>query len=417
MQFTAKQPKLKRGLTLVSHAVPGRTTLPIEKYILATRDNGRVRLSARREDIGIHYWIDPESIEGEEAMLLPANLIVDFVANVPAAPVNVTSPSPVQPDACHVRCLRSSADMKNATDDPAEFPSIPSFAEGGEMLMRLDADFLKQIITQTAFAAADKENSNWPWLVGIKIMIDSGKAVFLATDSYRLAMYTLPVPDDQLRCTLLVPAKTMEELAKILPYDGTVQVMLTPNRNTMLFHVESSDLTESFDLSAQLLDVTCPDLQEVIPNAWTTRAVMRTQEFASMVRLMAPYVHDARGKIHFRFFGEQNERDSLTQEPNTVLLQTVAQDIGTIENAISAQVQGPNQEIYLHPKYLSEALAVLDTPEVALEVTAPNRPAIMKPVGPGEYVYVMVPMAADQPNSSETTTSSNGHVAVTTSRS
>ncbi|BCL83637.1 DNA polymerase III subunit beta [Ktedonobacteria bacterium brp13] len=401
MKFTATQPKLNRGLTIVGHAVPHRATLPIEKYILATTERERVRLSARQDDIGIHYWIDVEGVEGEGVVLLPANLISDFVRNVPAASVVVTSPSPGRADSCHVRCLLSRADMQNATDDPAEFPWIPSFDQGGESLLHLDVELLKQIIARTAFAAAEKEKSTWPWSVGIRIEIRGGRAMFAATDSFRLAMYTLAVPDDQLQCTLLVPARAMEKLSKILPYEGTVQVLLTPDRNMVLFHIETADRSESIDLSTRLLmSQNYPDLRHAVPSAWITRVVIHTQELASMIKLMLPYAHQNGDKIHVKLLSAQTERFSLGEEPNTMVLETVAQDIGKIENTLPAQVQGPDQEIYLHAHYLLEVLAALDTSEVALELTDCNRPAIIKPIGPGEYVYMMMPITGDQPSPS-----------------
>lgn len=418
MKITAKQPNLNRGLMIVGHAVPNKATLPIEKYILASAEGGRVRLSARREDIGIHYWVDAE-VENEGVALLPAHLISDFVKNVPAASVVVTSPSPLHADSCNVRCLRSSADMKNATDDPAEFTQPPVFGDGGEMLMQLDAELLKQIVSLTAFAAAEKEVGSWPWVVGLRIEIEDGKALFAATDSYRLAVYTLPVPDDQLRCRLLVPAKTMQELAKILPYEGTVHMLLTPDRNMALFHVEFVHLNESLDLSTRLLSSeNYPNLRNAVPTAWITRVVINTQELVSTVKLMLPYAHENRDEIHFKFFGEQTERLSLVEEANTVSLETFAQDVGKIENIVAAQVQGPDQEINLNAKYLLDVLDAIDTSKVALEVTASNRPAVIRPIGPGEYAYVMMPIKGDLPNTHQAPIQerSVAEVPVTTSR-
>ncbi|GCE15075.1 DNA polymerase III subunit beta [Tengunoibacter tsumagoiensis] len=393
MKFTAKQQNLHRGLTIVRHAVPTNGPFPIQKYILATANGGHVRLSARREDLGIHYWITTEAIDDEGVALLPAYLLSDFVRNVPAASIIVTSPSPLHTDSCHVRCLRSSADMKNATDDPAEFTQPPLFQEGGELLIQLDAWRLKEIIAQTAFAAAEKEGNSWSWAVGLRIEIAEGKALFAATDSFRLAMYTLPVPDDQLRCRLLIPAKTMQEMAKLLPNGGTVQMLLTPDRNMALFHSDIAHLSEAVDVSTRLLrSENYPSLEHAVPSSWTTRALISTQELASKVKLMLPYAHDNRYEIHFKFFGEQTERVSLAEVAHTIAVETFATDVGTIENMIPAQVQGPDQEITLHARYLLEVLEVLTTAQVALEVTDGNRPAVLRPIGPEEYVYVMMPI-------------------------
>ncbi len=399
MKCIMNQPKLQRGLTIVGHAVPSRAMLPIERYILATTESGRVRLSARREDIGIHYWVEAETLE-EGVALLPAHLLSDFVRNAPASSITLTSPSPQHADACNIRCLRSSADMKNASDDPAEFTLPPVFTDGGELLMQMDAALLKEVIAQTAFAAAHQEGS-WSWTVGVRIEIEAGKAFFTATDSFRFAMYALPVPDDQLRCHLLVSAKTLQELARLLPEEGTASVLLTPGRNMVLFHIERAG--ESIDLSTRLLSSeNYHDLRQALPTAWSTRAVINRQELIASIKLMLPYARENQHKLQCTFFGEHTQR-----EINTVSLETVAADVGTIEDTIAAQVQGRDQHMILNIEYLLEALEALDTAQVALEMSESNHPVALKPIGPGEYVYIMMPISSQQPASASASASTS----------
>ncbi len=398
MRITTTQVHLSHGLSTVSHAVPNRTTRPIEAYILAAIDRGRVRLSARKDDIGIHCWVAADSVSEEGATLLPAKLITDFVGNLPSSPVSLEAPSSADPTSCNVRCLRISADMKNALEDVREFPHIPSFTEGGELILQLDAELLKEIIAQVAFAAADKDDYSRSALLGMHIEMSGGEAVFAAADSFRLAIRTIPIPDDQLRCRMLLSARTMEELAKILPYDGTVQVLLTPDRNQALFH------TDTMDLSARLLDAVFPNFRGVIPEAWTTRAILRTQELASTVRLMLPFAREGKNTIRFKITGTSNEYVGFDREPNTVKLEAVAQDVGNNENIVAAKVEGPDQEIHFNLKYLSDVLSVIGTPEVAFEVTARERPAVIKPVGQTNYVYVLMPMSNNQTSTARTST-------------
>ncbi len=392
MQFTVTQQDLNRGLSLVSHAVPGRPTQPIQSYILATTDGNQVRLSARQEDIGIHCWIPASQSEERGAILLPAKLISDFVGNLPLASVAITSPSLTDPMSCNVRCLRISANMKNGAEDPAEFPSIPSYADGGALVLQLDTELLKQVIAEVAFAAADKA-ALLPGLTGMNIEIGNGKAVFAAADSFRLAVRTILIPDDHLRQTLLLPARTMEELAKILPYEGTVQVLLTADHHQVLFH------TSTVDLSSRLLSAAFPNLNNgALPGEWSTRAILPTQELASLVRLMMPFAREGRNFIRLKLYGETSESLCLDREPNTLQLEVVAQDIGENQNVITAQVAGPDQEIDLHVKYLSDVLSVITTAQIALEVTDRLSPVVIRPVGGDDYLYVMMPVNFNQEN-------------------
>jgi DNA polymerase-3 subunit beta len=62
-------------------------------------------------------------------------------------------------------------------------------------------------------------------------------------------------------------------------------------------------------------------------------------------------------------------------------------------------VQGHDQHMILNIGYLLEALEALDTAQVALEMTESSRPVALKPIGPEEYVYIMMPIRSQQPAS------------------
>lgn len=388
MHFTTTQHHLNHGLSIVGHALSGKPTRPIEAYVLAqtTADRQTVRLSARREDMGIHCWIPASGIEQNDVALLPAKMVSDFVGNLPPSPVIVTVPSLTDPLSCHLQCARIKANMKNAAEDPAEIPAIPSSADGGQTILHLDTELLKQIITEVSFAAADTEGMR-PGLIGVHIDIENGQATFAAADSFRLAVRRILIPDDQLRQTLLLPAKTMEDLAKMLPYEGIVQVLLTEDHKQVVFH------TSTVDVSTRLLTMPFPNITGALSHEWATRAIIQTQELASLVRLMTPFARQAKNYIRLKLYAvEATESFSFEREPNTVKLEVVAQDVGENENVITAQVEGHDQEIDLHVKHLADVLSVISTPQIALEITNKQRPAVIRPVGGDDYTYVMMPV-------------------------
>src|SRR6266567_3960182 len=180
MRFITTQQELHRGLSLVGHAVPGKPLQPIGAYIRAEAEAStrRVRLSARSEDLGIHCWIPASEVEESHVTLLPGALFSDFVSNLPLSPITVIAPSPSDAMSCHVRCSRISANMKNGAQDPAEFPQIPCYADGGQPLLHLDAELLKQMIAQVAFTAASTDAAAaMPGLTGINVEIGNGKAL------------------------------------------------------------------------------------------------------------------------------------------------------------------------------------------------------------------------------------------------
>src|SRR6478609_225873 len=87
VKIICKQQDLNRGLSAVSHAVSGRSTLPILANILLATDHGRLKLSATNLEIGINCWVDAEIVE-EGTTTVPAKLIADFVNSLPASSVD-----------------------------------------------------------------------------------------------------------------------------------------------------------------------------------------------------------------------------------------------------------------------------------------------------------------------------------------
>src|SRR6266699_4412062 len=89
MKFTCTKRDLGHGLSIVGHAVPSRSTLPILAHILFATDHGRLKLSATDLEIGINCWVDAEIGEGG-SVTLPAKLMTDFVNTLPQGTMELT---------------------------------------------------------------------------------------------------------------------------------------------------------------------------------------------------------------------------------------------------------------------------------------------------------------------------------------
>jgi DNA polymerase-3 subunit beta len=379
VKITCKQQDLSRGLSVVSHAVSSRSTLPILANILLSTEHGRLKLSATNLEIGINCWIDAE-IHEEGTTTVPAKLVTDFVSSLPQSSVDITVPE--DSHTINIKSLRSSADIKGM--DPSEFPLIPS-AEGGETPVILDTALLKEMIAEVAFAAADDDSR--PVFTGVHVEVNNEKLTFAAADAFRLAVRIAPLPGHgEPHDNILIPARTLTELARILPSEGTVQMIVTPNRSQVLFH------TEQIDLVSRLIEGTFPNYRQIIPKEHTTRAVIETKEFAAAVKSVTPFARDSSNITRVKVSGGGSEG----MEPGTLTIEATAEDVGNNVSTINAAVDGPEQQIIFNVKYLADVLAVIGTPEVALEVASAARPGVIRPVGPADYTYVIMPMSSNR---------------------
>ena len=378
MKVICKQQDLSRGLSTVSHAVSNRSTLPILSNILLTTDQGHLKLSATNLEIGINCSIDAEIYE-EGSTTIPAKTFIDLVNSLRPGQVELTVPA--ETHEINIKSTGSNANIKGM--DPSEFPLIPT-AEGGEEPIILDASQLKEIISEVVIAAADDDSR--PVLTGVLVEVMNEQMTFAAADAFRLALRVAALPGhDVAHSSILIPAKTLSDLARILPSEGAVQMVVTPNRSQVLFH------TEYIDLVSRLIEGTFPNIRAAIPKEHTTRAVIETKEFAAAVKTVTPFARDSSNitRIKIAAGDESNGGGTLT-------LESTAEDVGSNITTINAAVDGPEQQIIFNVKYLTDVLAILNTPEVALEVSSPARPGVLRPVSAEDYTYVIMPMSTNR---------------------
>jgi DNA polymerase III subunit beta len=375
MKFSCRQGDLSRGLSTVSHAVSNRSTLPILSNILLLADRGRVKLAATNLEISITCWIDAQ-VEEEGAITVPAKLLTDLVSRLPQAPVELAVAD--SSNTLNIKGQGSNANIKGMAAE--EFPLIPG-AEGGEPPVLLDAVLLKELIAEVAFAAADDDNR--PVLTGVLMQVSDEKITFAAADAFRLAVRSAAFPGDgHRRGDIIIPARSLHELARVLPAEGPVEVVITPNRSQALFH------TPSVDMVTRLIEGTFPNYRQIIPDGFTTRAVLATRLFAEAIKRAELFARDSSNILRLRLAPGGN--DGL--EPGTVTLEATSEDLGDDTDLLAAVVSGPELSIIFNVRYLVDVLAVVDAAEVALELTASTKPGLLRPVSEVAYQYIIMPM-------------------------
>ena len=381
MKITCTQQNLSRGLSIVSHAVSNRSTLPILANVLVATEGGQLKLSATNLEIGINYLVEIEEIVEEGATTVPAKLIADFVGSLPQEIVEISVPE----DSSTLTVKSGDSEAKIKGMDSSEFPLIPT-REGNESPVVISATLLKEMIAEVAFAAADDESR--PVFTGVLVQVGEKKITFAAADAFRLAVRTAPLDSfEGKQEDILIPARTLNELARILPSEGDVEMVVTPNRSQVLFH------TKQLDLVSRLIEGNFPNYRQIIPKSQdtTTRAEISSKEFAARIKLAALFARDSSNITRIKI----NRGDNDGRDTGSITIEATAEDLGNNKSELNANVDGPEQQIIFNVKYLSDVMAVIGTSEVAIEVSAATKPGVIKPIGLpelNEYTYVIMPM-------------------------
>ena len=374
MKLSCLQENLKRGLAIASHAVAGKSTLPVLSNVLLTTDGGRLKIAATNLEIGLTCWIGAK-IEEDGAVTVPAKLLSDFIGNLPNDTITLTLDERTQ--TVHLLCGRSEANIKGI--EAEEFPTIP-VVQADQPTMSIAPELLRDAINQVAFAAAPDDTR--PVLAGVLIRMQGNTATFTATDGFRLSVKTLeleqPVQGMQ---EVIVPGRALTELGRIIgDSESPVEITVTPSGGQVLFHADNVDLV------SRLIDGKFPDYERIIPKQYATRSVLDRNAFLQSVRQASVFAAGSANiaKLALESGGEWG--------PGRMTLSANAAEVGDNKSELEGQVVGEGGQIALNVKYLQEALNAMPTPQVALETQTPASPGVFRPIGQEGYIHIVMPM-------------------------
>jgi len=379
MRLSCVQENLAKGLAAVGRAVATRSTLPVLSNVLLETDGGRLKLAATNLEIGVTCWVGA-MVESEGSLTIPGKLLGDLVSSLSAdRRINLAAKG----NSLHVTVEGGGFDANLRGIPAEEFPVIPQVT--GQPSWGITPRELQEGLSQVAFAAATDDTR--PILAGVQFAFRGNNLHLAAADGFRLAVREVEVAQalgEDL--DLVVPARAVQELARILgDQEEPVEITITPNRNQVLFHLNSIDLV------SRLIEGTFPNVQQIIPSRFATRVLLSTKEFGNAVKVASLIARDANNIVKISIDGER----SRGPEGSPGSLIAAAQgDVGEIENEIGAVVEGEQAQLTIafNGKFVQDVLGAVTTSQVSLEMNSPSSPGVLRPVGGPDLTHVIMPM-------------------------
>ena len=373
MKLSCLQENLNRGLGIVGRAVATRSTLPITQNILISAEQSRLKLAATNLEMAITCWIGAK-VKQKGEITVPARLLSDFVNSLPNDLIEINLPA-------NGRILELKSGHFQAHIhgiDAADFPPIPQINDG--ITTTIEAASLREGITQVAFAAATEESR--PVLTGINTEFDGEQLNLVAADGFRLAVHKTTLGSAiKEKTTVIIPARTLSELNRLLgEQEEPVEITVNEKKSQVLFRLKDAEIV------SQLIQGSFPNYSQVIPQSYTTRAVVDISEFLRVTKMASIFARDASGIVRLVI------TPGSELNPGKVTVSAQAEEVGDNVGEVDALTDGEEAKIAFNVKYLSDVLSVLSQAQVALELTTPSSPGTIRPIGVDNYVHVVMPM-------------------------
>jgi|SRR5579871_3858233 DNA polymerase-3 subunit beta len=371
MHLFCAQTALAEALDLASQAVPSKAVIPILSHVLLSADpRDGTTLTATDLEIGILAHLEAELVEPGR-LAVPAKLLLDLVKRLPA-----TDRLELRSDDRHTLTIAAPRNLTHIRGQDAE--QYPRLA-GGELFgsaFFIESAALKVAIESSAFAAS--KDTARPTLTGVYLDAQGEQLYLVGADSFRLARAGIPFTG-ALPQPLLIPARALLHLARILPPDDTVECHVSERRDRVKF------VTRRLIFHAHLLSETFPEYRRMYPDPERLHlhiTAPRDELLAHLRRAMlfAPEGHGLTLDFQQELGGWQLRMESSNQE------------VGRSQHELPVEAEGDPMSLVLNSTYLKDALEAMESERVRLEVQSPRAALVLTPVGGEARDSVLMPM-------------------------
>ena len=355
MKFIVSSLKLLKSLQALSGVIGSNNTLPIlDDFLFQLSDSG-LKITVSDLETTMTVNVMPDVMEGAGEVTIPARILLDIMKNFPDVPVTVN----VAEDTLAVVLNAGEGQYKLSGHKSDEFPQVPVMEDTS--VWESPADVLARGFEKTVFATGNDEIR--PIMSGVLMEMKENYLTFVATDAHKLVRYRRTDIRSDVQASFIMPKKPINQLKNILGSLGDEPVKIEFNRTN------ASYVFGDYKLVCRLIEGHYPNYEAVIPATNPNQLVIDRQLFLSAIRRVAVFSSKATHQVRFKIAGQE------------ILL--TAEDIDFYNEAkerLACSYTGDDIEIGFNSRFFQEMLNNLDTAEVKLEMSAPNRAGILTPV-------------------------------------
>lgn len=374
MEFIINKSDLSYGVSLVERVVSTRSTLPIIGNILFEATKLGLKLSANNLEMGIEVLLSAK-VTKEGSILIPAKTLSGIVSKLPDDEISFKLKDK---GLIGINYKKSNFNIHGLPSD--EFPQLPKVKETKSF--SVDAKTLIEMISQTVFSASTSEDK----YVLNGILIETGKSAhdgtnlrMIATDGYRLSKSGVKVEGITDIVSVIVPSKTMGEMLRILSQDPEATAKITIGTDQMSFRCKDTYLV------SRLIQGQFPDYRQVIPKSTETKITIDLQAFLASVERAGVIASQSANIVKIEV--KAGQLHIMAQAP----------DVGSVDEVIEVEVKGKEKGLVaFNVRLLADALKVIDSDEVVLELGEALSPGLIRPKNGTEFVYIVMPIRTQE---------------------
>ena len=363
MKCTFLKSELLNGINIVSKAVPVRTTMSILECILVDASGDTILLTANDMELGIQTEIEGQILE-KGKIAIDAKLFSEIVRKLPDSQVIIDVD---ENDHIVITCEKAIFHISGKEGE--EFSGLPKLSLDKKVV--LSQFSLKEMIRQTIFSIAQNDSNKI--MNGELIEVKEDQLQMISLDGHRISIRRIHLKESYEPEKVIIPGKTLSEISKILSGDQDSEVTIYFSSNHVLFAFDNTIVV------SRLVEGEYFRIDQMLTTDYETMVVLNKRDLLDCLErsILLVRENDKKPLIFDIRDGEMNL--------------SLNSSIGSLQENILAEKEGRDLMIGFNPRFLLDALRVIDEEKISIYLINSKSPCFIRDEE-GNYIYLILPV-------------------------
>lgn len=363
MIIKCEKSNLLAGIQTVYKAVPSKTTMSILECILINANYDGITLTANDMEIGIETVIEGSVVE-EGIVALEARILMEIVRKLPDSEIIINTDDNYLTS---ITCEKSNFNIIGKSGD--DFSYLPVIEKSEPLI--LSQFTLKEIVRQTIFSISDNDSNII--MTGEYLEVNDDNLKLVSLDGHRISIRNVKLKDSYNLKKVIIPGKTLNEVSKILSGDADKDIFIYFTDKHVLFEFDSTIVV------SRLIEGEYFKIDQMLSNDYETKMVVNKKELLNCIDRATLLIKEGDKKPIIINIGD----DSMQLKINSA--------VGSMNEEINIIKVGKDINIGFNPKFLIDALRVIDDEEISLYMVNPKAPCFIRS-DDNSYIYLVLPV-------------------------
>ena len=363
MKLVCKKSNLLNGVQIVSKAVPSKTTMPILECILIDASSNEIKLTANDMDLGIETIIEGDIIE-KGIIAIDAKILLEMVRGLPDNDVNIETDDKYN---VFITCEKTNYNIVGKSGE--DFSYIPVIERQDPVI--LSQFILKEMIRQTIFSISDSDTNKL--MTGELFEINEDELKIVSLDGHRISIRKNLMKNSYEHNKVIVPGKTLNEISKILTGESDKDVNIYFTDKHIIFEFDQTVVV------SRLIEGEYFKINQMISSDYETKVRIDKKELLSCINRATFLVK------------EGDKKPVIIDIKDGIMELRINSTRGSMNEVIDIKKEGKDLMIGFNPKFLIDALKVIDDEEIEMYMVNPKAPCFIKDANE-TYLYLILPV-------------------------